>query len=67
MKRTSYNTSGYKGVVWHKASQKFAVRIGLNGKKISLGYFKTAEEGAKVYDAAAQKLFGDFAKLNFPK
>lgn len=45
-KRTisSNNTSGYSGVNWHKASQKWVARKYLNGKRVTVGYFKTLDE-----------------------
>jgi len=46
----SNNTSGYKGVCFHKASSKWISQIGVNKKQIHLGSFDTAIEGAKAYD-----------------
>ena len=46
----SNNTSGYKGVCFHKASNKWISQITVNKKHIHLGTFNTAIEGAKVYD-----------------
>jgi hypothetical protein len=40
-------------------------RIQIEGKRIALGRFKSAEEAAKAYDFAALCLFGEFALLNF--
>ena len=60
------NTSGYKGVSWHKLHKLWYAHISHNKKLMSLGYFKDKEEAAKAYDRKAIELFGEFAKLNFP-
>ena len=59
------NTSGYKGVYWGKKINKWRSKIRHNWVVIALGDYETAEEAARVYDAAAIKLFGPFAKTNF--
>lgn len=58
------NTSGYKGVRWHKAAKKWQARINYKNAEIYLGLFKTAELAALAYNTEALKLFGEFAKLN---
>lgn len=63
----AHNTSGYKGVCWHKRIGKWHVRIGLNGDRIHLGYYHNLTTAALVYDAAARHYFGEFAHLNFPE
>ena len=59
-------TSQFRRVCWHKAANKWAAHIGMNGKQIYLGVFDTEEEAARAYDAKARELFGEFAYLNFP-
>lgn len=59
------NTSGYKGVYWHKANNKWAAHIQVNKKSIHLGVFNTKKSAAVAYDKAAKKYFGKFAQLNF--
>ena len=57
------NTSGYKGVSWHKQRQKWLARIKVNGKRISLGLFLTPELAHAAYCRAALELHGDFARV----
>ena len=59
------NTSGYKGVTWHKRAGKWMARIMSCGRLKHLGYFTTPEAAALAYDKAAKELHGDFARLNF--
>lgn len=63
-KKNIRNTSGYKGVIWHKASKKWSARINYNYRRISLGYYNDVIDAANAYDAAAKELFGEYAKLN---
>ena len=46
---------------------RFRARITIDRKTISLGDHETAQAAALAYDRAAEKLFGDFARLNFPR
>ena len=61
---TKRNKSGYKGVSWHKCSNKWEVRIRINGKKLHLGLFINKEDAAKAYNDAAKLHHGEFANLN---
>jgi len=44
------NTSGYRGVYFNKKSNSWKSQISINNRQRSLGYFKTALDGAKAYD-----------------
>lgn len=59
------STSGYRGVSYHKGRGFWVAYISHNNKQIHLGKYATAEEAAHAYDAAAQRLQGEFARLNF--
>ena len=63
-KLTSRSTSGFKGVSYFKRTGSWRAYITVNKKFISLGYYKTPEEAAQHYDAAALKHFGTFARTN---
>lgn len=60
------NTSGYKGVCFNKARMMWDANIKHNGKRKFLGRFENKECAAKAYDKAAIKIFGAFARINFP-
>jgi len=55
------NTSGYKGVNFHKASKLWRSQIRLNMKSIHLGYFKNPEDAYNAYCEASKKYHGEFA------
>jgi len=57
------NTSGFKGAHWHKHARKWRAQITVNGKKHHLGHRNTREEAAALYAAAAEKHFGEFARI----
>jgi len=58
------NTSGYKGVSWHKQAGKWHAYITVDWKRRSLGVFDTKESAARAYNDAARQLHGAFARLN---
>lgn len=59
--------SPYKGMYWHRHKEKWGVRITVNKVVICLGYYLDPKEAAIVYDMAAKRYFGEYAKLNFPE
>lgn len=61
------SASKYKGVSRIKSTGQWRARIKINRKEIHLGSFWDERDAAKVYDQAAQKYFGKYALLNFPK
>jgi hypothetical protein len=56
------NTSGFKGVYWHKLGRKWAAQIWVFGECIYLGLFDTAEEAHAAYNVSALKYFGEFSR-----
>ena len=60
----SNNTSGFKGVCWRPALQKWRAEISVNRKNRYLGLFNTPEDAARAYNDAALEAFGEFAVLN---
>lgn len=57
-------SSKYKGVCWHKASNKWIAQICINYKIIYLGLFINKIDAAIAYNKKAKELFGEFANLN---
>lgn len=59
----SNNTSGYKGVSWHKQKQKWVAQIKVEGRNKFLGFFTNPETAYAAYCGAAIQNYGDFARL----
>ena len=59
-KRTD-NSSGVKGISWHKPAKKWLVQIRFNGKNKYLGLFTDKHEAAESYRRAALLYHGEFA------
>ncbi len=60
------NKSGFKGVYWNKGSRKWHAQIACDGRKHHLGFYTSVIEAAHAYDDAATRLFGEYARINFP-
>ncbi len=62
-RKSSVNTSGYKGVTWASTSPykgKWKSQINLNGRRHHLGYFNDPKEAHEAYCAKARELHGEF-------
>jgi hypothetical protein len=64
-KNKSENSSGYRGVSRH--GKRWRAVVVHHGRYISIGTFATREMAARAYDQIAQKMFGEFAHLNYPQ
>lgn len=51
------NTSGRTGVSWDKSKQRWRVAIGVQRKRINLGYFKNLEEAIDARATGEQKYY----------
>ena len=64
--RPGRSRTGFKGVGLNRDGW-FQARINEGGRLKSLGNFRSADEAARVYDAAAVRLHGEYALTNFPQ
>lgn len=67
--RSDSVASAYKGVyrVRKGTRRRWYARICSGANETNLGYFDSEEDAARAYDAAARRLFGEYAYLNFPE
>lgn len=56
------NTSGFKGVAWHKQRGKWRAQGCVNGKTKHLGLFVSKEKARAAYAEWAASAFGEFAR-----
>lgn len=54
----SDNTSGYIGVIWHKASNRWQAQTMFNGKRVHVGLYLDKEQAAMAYNIKLRELFG---------
>ena len=64
-KRRRRNTSGYTGVYVNKMAKKWQAFIRHDDKILYLGLFRDPAEAARIRDAKARELYGEFATENF--
>jgi len=63
-KKRKGTKSRYKGVCWAGDKNKWRVRF---TNYYNVGHFSDEIEAAKAYDKHARLIYGEFARLNFPK
>lgn len=56
------NSTGFKGVTFHKGRGMYMAQIQVRGNHRFLGYFDTAEQAHRAYCRAARRLHGNFAR-----
>lgn len=65
--RSLGGASRFIGVCRVSSSATWRAQVGHDGRTEHLGCFDSEEAAARAYDAAASRLFGEFARLNFPQ
>jgi hypothetical protein len=58
--RQRNNTSGYKGVCWHKGARKWVAKVRVEGTMKNLGVFDDPEDAHVAYCEAVKSLHKDF-------
>ena len=66
-KRRHTNTSGYIGVSFLRRLGCYEAYIHFHGTKHHLGLYTDPIAAARVRDCVAKLLFGEYARLNFPR
>ena len=57
------NTSGIKGIYWHKRDRKWRVQIRVNGRKKYIGNYSDLKIATEARDVAVREYHGKFARL----
>ncbi len=59
-----YNKNGYQGIWYDKINNRYYVEIMKDRIKYKVGSSKDIIEAAKIYNNAAIKLYGEYARIN---
>ena len=59
-----YSKAKYRGITFHKPTQKWQAAAYHEGKQYYLGLFETDKEAAEAYNKKVIELKGEFAKIN---
>lgn len=59
-----HNTSGHKGVAWHKQEGKWRAYITLHRKQKSLGLYHDIDDAIMARKKAEEEYFGEYAWTN---
>lgn len=62
--KKSTNTSGIKGISWHKQCKRWRAECCINGKNFYLGLFDSIEEARIYLNKKREELHGEFAKYD---
>ena len=54
------NTSGHRGVSWHKGKQKWLAQITYAGRAKYVGLYDTPDEAAAAFAETGREMFGEF-------
>ena len=58
------NLSGFKGVSWYKPTNKWVVKMRLDGKTYCLGYYFDLQYAARIYNTATFLVDPEFSYMN---
>lgn len=61
-KKQVNNTSGFKGISWHKKSKKWQVNLRIPGKQLYFGLYSNKEKALEVYNQNIKRICGEFAR-----
>lgn len=60
MKLTATNTSGCRGVYWHKKQKKWVARLTFQGRVVNLGSYSDFDEAVKARQRGEEEYFDTF-------
>lgn len=59
----SHNTSGHKGVSWHKKDKRWRACIHVNNKYVHLGHFIEFDDACAAYAKASAEMHQEFGRV----